>query len=321
MTASYELIDYSLRPAKFAERKMLCDFFSRLRVFGSLESYRYVGFGSIWFSDCILFHRALGISDIISIECEIDHQKRFEFNNPLRGIKLIMGEASDVLPTLDWDIRSIIWLDYDDPLNLGILEDVRTVASRARSGTAFVVSVQSEKIFDKRDQENPVHVQSKDEFADYFGANRTPEALAQSDLRGWTLSKTSRQMLRSEINEGLNLANAARPAGQRIEFRQTVAFEYKDGAKMTTVGGVFVDQGQNAHFDGAGLRDLEFFRDDEEALRIHMPLVTPHEMRHLDRQLPAPVSSGLNADPIPLKEANRYAKFYRYLPNFASFER
>lgn len=321
MTASYELIDYSLRPAKFAERKMLCEFFSRLRVFGALESYRYIGFGSIWYTDCILFHRALGISDIISIESQIIHEERFRFNNPLRGISLLMGEASDILPTLDWDIRSIIWLDYDDPLNLSILEDIRTVASRARSGTAFVVSVQAEKIFDKRDPENQIHVQSKSEFADYFGAARTPSGLDQSDLRGWTLSKTSRHILRSEIDEGLNLANAARPAGQKIDFRQTVAFEYKDGAKMTTLGGVFVDNGQRAHFEGAGLRELEFFRDGDEALRIHMPLVTPHEIRHLDRQLPASPTGSLNAAPIPQKEANRYAKFYRYLPNFASFER
>ncbi|QZD89894.1 hypothetical protein K3148_00300 [Qipengyuania aurantiaca] len=321
MTASYEIIDYSLRPAKFAERKMLCDFFSRLRVFGSLESYRYVGFGSIWFSDCVLFHRTLGISDIVSIECELDHQERFEFNNPLRGIRLLMGEASDVLPTLDWSLRSIVWLDYDDPLNVSILEDVRTVASRAKSGTAFVVSVQAEKIFDKRNDDDHIHVQSRDEFSDYFGEGRTPEALRQADLRGWTLSKTSRQIVRAEIEEGLKAANAARPNGQKIEFRQTVAFEYKDGAKMTTIGGVFVDQGQAALFDGAGLRELEFFRDSDEALRIHMPLVTPHEMRHLDRQLPILEEVGLDAEPIPVREANRYAKFYRYLPNFASFER
>ena len=54
---------------------------------------------------------------------------------------------------------------------------------------------------------------------------------------------------------------------------------------------------------------------------VGSPAVTPHEMRHLDRQLPASPTGSLNAAPIPQKEANRYAKFYRYLPNFASFER
>ncbi|QIQ86253.1 O-methyltransferase [Erythrobacter sp.] len=319
--ASYEIIDYSIRPAKFAERKMLCDFFARLRVFGSLESYRYVGFGSIWFSDCVLFHRSLGISNIVSIECELDHQARFEFNNPLRGINLMMGEASDVLPSLDWSIRSIVWLDYDDPLSVSILEDVRTVATRAQSGTAFVISVQTEKIFDKRDAQNAIHVQTKENFSNYFGEGRTREDLGQADLRGWRLSLTSRQMLLAEIEEGLRVANATRPNGQKIEFRQTLAFEYKDGAKMTTVGGVFVDQGQAALFDGAGFRELEFYRDGDDALRIHMPLVTPHEMRHLDKQLPISGDGALDASPIPLREASRYAKFYRYLPNFASFER
>ena len=129
MTASYRIIDYSLRPAKFAERKMLSEIFSRLKVFASLESYRYIGFGSIWFSDCILFHKALGVEDVISIEKEQAHKARFEFNKPYKGIRLMMGSAADVLPGLDWAHRSIVWLDYDDPLNPGILDDVRTVAT------------------------------------------------------------------------------------------------------------------------------------------------------------------------------------------------
>jgi N-glycosylase/DNA lyase len=91
---------------------MLSEMFSRLKVFGSLESYRYIGFGSIWFTDCVLFHRALGIEDIISIEKEQAHQARFNFNNPYRGIELRMGTAAEVLPGMDWTHRSIVWLDY-----------------------------------------------------------------------------------------------------------------------------------------------------------------------------------------------------------------
>ena len=51
MSRSFERIDYSLRPAKHAERRMLCDVFRRLKPFGPVEDYVYVGFGSVWFSD------------------------------------------------------------------------------------------------------------------------------------------------------------------------------------------------------------------------------------------------------------------------------
>lgn len=61
-------VGYSLRPAKHVERRILCDAFRRRSKFASVESYQYVGFGSVWFSDFSLFHRQLGIGKMISIE-------------------------------------------------------------------------------------------------------------------------------------------------------------------------------------------------------------------------------------------------------------
>lgn len=321
MTASYRIIDYSLRPAKFAERRMLCDIYSRLKVFGALESYRYIGFGSIWFADCILFHKSLGIEDIISIEKEQAHKARFEFNNPYRGIQLMMGSAAEVLPGLDWSHRSIVWLDYDDPISPAILDDVRTVATRAISGTALAVSVQTEGLVDKRPHlDESTDITSAQGFRDCFGDARTPNDLDASSLRGWTLSKTSRSLIRNEIEAGLQSVNAGRSVGQALRFQQVGAFEYADGAKMTTIVGVFVDHGQNGHFEGAGFRGLPFYRDGDEAVRIKVPLLTPREMRHLDRSLPCRDMDDLGLGPIPESDGKNYAKLYRYLPNFASFE-
>jgi hypothetical protein len=321
MTASFQLIDYSIRPAKFTERKMLCEVLARLKVFGSLEGYRYIGFGSIWFSDCVLFHRTLGIESIISIEREADYQPRFAFNNPYRGITLRMGDSAEILPALDWGQRNIVWLDYDDPLSPSILDDVRTIATRAGSGSALFVSVQAEKIFDKRNtDEDPIHVQTPELYRQLFGAARTPAGMANADLRGWTLSRTSRSAICQEIVEGLRQVNAQRPVDQRLEFRQVTAFEYADGAKITTVGGVFVNSADGSKFDNAGFGNLAFFSNGDRAFRIKVPLLTPREMRHLDRSLPCPPGAALDRGPIPDEEARRYALLYRYLPNFASYE-
>ena len=321
MTASCRLIDYSLRSAKYAERKMLCEMMARLKVFGSLESYRYIGFGSIWFADCILVHRSLGIERMISIERETEHQERFAFNNPYRGIELGMDDSSVVLPALPWELRSIVWLDYDDPLSPAILDDVRTVASRASPGSVLIVSVQTQKLIDKReDEENPVEITNRDEFLNLFGEQRTPREMPNADLRGWTLSRTARRIIRQEIEDNLRRVNGVREAGQRMLFRQVVAFEYADGAKMTTIGGVFVDEGQNEVFESAGFGALSFFQDGEDAVRIEVPMLTPREMRHLDKSLPCGDGEELNRGSIPERDANRYAAFYRYLPNFASYE-
>ena len=322
MTESYRLIDYSLRPAKFAERKMLCELFARLRAFASLESYRYIGFGSIWFTDCVLFHKTLGIADIISIERELHHEPRFDFNNPYGGIQLRMGTAAEVLPSLDWTQRSIVWLDYDDPLSPSILDDIRTVATRALSGTALAVTVQAHKLIDARDiHDSPIEIASRAQFHDLFGDARTPTELVGADLEGWRIARTSRRVISDEIKNGLQQFNVGRPAAQQLQFKQIGAFEYADGAKMSTIVGVFVDRGQNSLFEASDFRTLSFYCDGLDAIRIKIPLLTPHEMRHLDRSLPCEEEESIELGPIPESDSKSYAKLYRYLPNFASFER
>jgi hypothetical protein len=78
MPGSYEKINYGLRPAKCIERKMMCEAFRRLSEFGSVESYRYIGFGSTYFSDFSLFHKHLGITNMISMEQDEHNAPRFE---------------------------------------------------------------------------------------------------------------------------------------------------------------------------------------------------------------------------------------------------
>ena len=144
MAASYRQINYSLRPAKAIERKMLCEAFQRLYPFAKIETYRYVGFGSIYFSDFYLFHNALGMGDMVSIEKDAHAQECFEFNKPYNCVRLDFRLASEVLPELDWQAKTIIWLDYDGKLNEMVLSDVTSVCARASSGTMLLVSVNAQ---------------------------------------------------------------------------------------------------------------------------------------------------------------------------------
>lgn len=321
MTASYRMIDYSLRPAKFAERKMLSEIFSRLSVFSEVDLYQYVGFGSIWFSDCALFHKQLGIADIISIEKERNHEERFRFNIPYKGIQLLIGNSADKLLEIDWSRRSIVWLDYDDPVDRSILADIHTVCTRASSGTAIAISVQSEKLFDKREiHEEQLHIDTVEKFLDYFGEARTPADLSNADIRGWGISKTSRKLILNEIQSALSQINASRSPDNRMKFCKISSFEYADGAKMTTVVGILVNESQLEVVESGNFRRLSYFSETEEAFRIKVPMLTPREMRHLDKKLPISNGEALETGPIPSSDAKSYAELYRYLPNFASFE-
>ena len=87
MAPSYRAIDYSLRPAKTIERRMLCEAFRHLHPFERPERYSYVGMRSIYFSDFHLFHRARGISDMVSIEKDAYAEECLNFNLPYNCIK------------------------------------------------------------------------------------------------------------------------------------------------------------------------------------------------------------------------------------------
>lgn len=104
MTGSFEKIDYRLRPAKHAERLMLVELVRRMR-FEHIDQYRYIGMGSIGFVDHRVFHRGLGLSDMISIEAASDEsvQERFIKNVPLACIDLKFGHTSEILPKLNFD--------------------------------------------------------------------------------------------------------------------------------------------------------------------------------------------------------------------------
>jgi hypothetical protein len=321
---SYRLVDYSLRPAKHAERRMLCDAFRRLSKFASVESYQYVGFGSVWFSDFSLFHRQLGIVKMISIERMAAHDARFKFNKPFGGVDLKFGESGIVLPQIDWNLRTITWLDYDDPLSPGMLDDVRTVAIKSVGGSLLAVSIQCQgaPMMKVEDGDGEMRsVKTADEFKIIFGAERTPVSLSPNDLVGWNLAATCRKAILSEIDDALDVVNLSRHEQQKLQFIPIMAIEYADGAKMTTVAGVFIDKGQNSIFSSCGFEEMPFYVEPgAPAMRLEVPKLTPKEMRELEGKLPIADPSAIEAGPFPKSDAVAFAKLYRYLPSFASFE-
>ena len=210
---SYESVNYALRPAKNIERKMFCDVFRRLVEFGRLESYRYVGFGSTFFSDFSLFHKSLGIGNSISMEKEVKDEKRFEFNKPYDCIKLRFGTASSILPDLEWDVRTIIWLDYDYALNNEVLADVAFVSTHAMSGSILIVTTDAES-------DNPKKV------FDMLKANveerKLPLGLAKKDLVGWGTADVYRKILTDEINEKITIRNGTRIARNCVPLQSAL---------------------------------------------------------------------------------------------------
>lgn len=317
---SYEDINYSIRPAKAVERRILSDAFQRLSVFGEVAAYRYVGFGSTYFSDFILFHRSLGIRNMVSIEKDIHNQARFRLNKPFNCIQLEFGHSNEVLPRLRWDVRTILWLDYDGSLDDSVLADVRHFCASATSGSFLVVTVNAhpptlDNIPDEEKAAKRVELLRK-------AIEILPSDIEARDLRRWGTAKLYRDVIVNKIKEILNARNGSASPGSRLEFQQIFNFVYQDGAKMLTIGGILFDEGQAGLIGSSRLATFEMSRTDDSQFEIEVPSLTYREIRYLDSTLPYEGESpdGSNVQGIPAEDVRKYSRLYRYFPTFAQTE-
>ena len=318
MTASYERIHYGLRPAKNVQRKMLVETIRRLSEFGVVDSYRYIGFGSTYFSDFILFHKLLGIRNMISIERDISNKPRFEFNRPYNCIRMLFGESNEVLPTLAWNVKTILWLDYDGSLESSVLTDVKYFCASAVPGSVIIVTVNAEPR--ELDEGKP----RLEELQKSLGKDRIPPDVKEEDLSDWGTAAVFRRILASEILETLSERNGGLTEENKIEYQQLFYFCYRDGDRMLTTGGVVYEKGQGPIIARCGFDRLSFLRFSQNAKSkpcvLEVPKLTYKEIRHLDRQLPRLKGKKLTARRVPSADIKKYENIYRYFPTFAETE-
>lgn len=328
MPETYERINYSLRPAKSIERKMLGNAFRKLSDFGAIESYRYIGFGSTYFSDFVWFHKTLGIRHMISIERDRKNEERFRFNCPFRCIQIEWGDSNDIFPTLTWDVRTILWLDYDGELNENVLADVAVFCMSAIPGSMIVVTVNAEP--DKPDPSSldrnkeyfdQLHEYRLQKLIEQVGEEKIPTGVSGKDLAGWRKAAIYRKIITDKIYQTLNTRNGGRASGTEILYKQLFNFHYADGAKMLTAGGLIYDKGQSHIVAKCAFEELPFVELDSAPYLIETPRLTYRELRYLDTKLP--LLEGEKLGPllgIPEEQLDIYARMYRYFPTFAETE-
>jgi len=72
---SYEKVNYQLRFKKQIERKIIIETLHYLHCI-PIEKYHYLGLGSVYFADFILFHKYLHIKKMTSIDDKKDDKNR-----------------------------------------------------------------------------------------------------------------------------------------------------------------------------------------------------------------------------------------------------
>lgn len=315
---SYQKINYSLRPSKSIERKMLAEAMQRMSCFGRLGAYRYVGFGSTYFSDFKLFHKLLGIKKMVSIEEDESNQDRFKFNRPFSCVRMEFGKSTSVLPKLSWREKNIVWLDYDGMLNSDVLNDVSFCCTNLQSGSMLLVSVNAHP--ERIDNSVPPELRPDkrlDLLKERVGEEKVPIDIVGTNLGDWGTAETYRRIISNEIKETLLQRNGARK--NPIVFEQLFNFHYADGAKMLTIGGIVFRDDQRDVFEKCAFAQMDFVRFDKTVYPIEPPNLTFREIHYIDRYLPSRISM-LSLGGLPKDDIKKYSQLYRYFPTFSETE-
>ncbi len=312
MPGSFGKVNYALRPAKSVERKMIAEAVRRLSPVVSTNSYTYVGMGSPFFTDFILFHRSLGIEDMTSIESQESKSPRFLLNKPFNCVAIDFGSAGDAMRRLDWRGPMILWLDYDYAINRSMLMDVKYAAKRLAPFSVLIVTADSE-LADDPDERLTTLIER-------VGTAHVPTGTTLRDLDGWGSAAVTRDILTRKIRDTLSFATAAHKDQAKREYRQLFNFQYEDSTPMVTCGGIILRRDQISAFDKIDFGGLNFVKSGIQHFRIRVPSLTYREVHYFDSLLPTEDIRSIDRKSIPLKDLQAYSGIYRFFPAFVEAE-
>jgi hypothetical protein len=235
MMASFDTVNYSLRPSKNIQRQLVFAAVRHLQTQLDLEGLVYVGFGSIWFSDFLLAHKLLGIRDMVSIEAHEIGYKRACFNSPYATVRVREGQSNAILPELygDEKLRGrpwFVWLDYDYELNESIIGDLRSIVENVPANSIFAVT------FNGHERKYGAAPDRVVRLKQILGAV-VPDSLAKGDCKDEAMQETLATLTLDYMASVA--ADISRPGGFAPAFR----IVYRDNAPMITVGGILPTKG------------------------------------------------------------------------------
>jgi hypothetical protein len=259
---SYKNINYALRPRKQIERKIMIETLLNMKPSIDIEKYKYIGMGSIYYYDFILFHKYLNIGDLQSFD-DKSTEKRFNYNRPYEFVKFKNCKSTEFLNEYDWNDQKnlLIWLDYDGFFKKDILEDLEIIATRCKKNDIFIFTI---------NVTCPINVKNKKLFFNKFKNFMCDELQDKKFISEKYFTRVIQDICLNHIKQ----VEVHRDA----KFHQIFSFEYQDGAKMYTLGGIFNDSNEIIK----KIEKLKYVKTGNESIKINVPLLTYCEKYYLD---------------------------------------
>lgn len=322
---SFEYVNYMLRPKKQIERKIIIEILQELEKEISLSKYLYIGFGSIYYYDFILFHKILNMSNLLSVD-DKSTKNRFKFNKPYDFISFENKISTDFLSEYEWKQNTVLWLDYEDKLKDIVLSDLKIITKNCKKKDILIITLNAycEKYWPKLKQD-------RENFYREFGTYVSQEL---RDRRYYT-RKNFPLLLQDVIMNYLMTMSEYRD----IRFYKLFSFRYQDSTPMFTIGGIFDNNDELCNKDWGN----KFIFTNEEIKDINVPILTYCEKFYMDshieelKQKSEEIEDETEGDDSSLKEQKMtdkmnkevlpfelrsfydlksYIEYYRYYPQY-----
>lgn len=230
--ASFDAVNYAIRPNKAIERKIVFAGLSQLTRILDWSTYRYVGLGSVWFVDFLIAHKSLSIQSMVSIEADLTGYERALFNCPFSCIDVIRGDTSLIIPTLDLGSRpSIVWFDYDTSIDGPVLPDISMLMSQCAPNSVLIVTINAKKNALPKNDPNGVLLNEETSLRRIAG-DLVPTPLPSRRLQQKHYPGLLREIVSNQFR------NCAANSARSEIFVELFDLEYADGTPMITVGGI-----------------------------------------------------------------------------------
>lgn len=314
--ASFDSVNYAVRPNKAVERKLVFSALLRLSRVLDLSSFRYIGLGSIWFVDFVMAHKLLGIAEMVSIEQNEMGYRRAKYNKPLGCIEIIHGETSLVIPDLALEEKpSIVWFDYDSSIGGPALSDIQSIISKCAPNSIILVTL-SAKIDDLQDKDENGKSIDREISLRKIAGDLVPTPLSLKRLQRKNYPRLISEILSNQFS------STSANSGRKEQFIKLFDIIYTDGTPMVTMGGIMADPESSPKIN-------EIVESDNwegiVAELINIPPLTLKEKVALDQMLPSEkVLSPADIDKIgfalKVEQIENYQRYYIHYPTFGEFQ-
>jgi hypothetical protein len=303
-------IQYDIRPSKQTERRILLDILRTAAEAGSdLRTYHYIGFGGFKFYDFEMLYKHLGIRHMTSIELDATLHARCRFNKPFGFINFQKGSLGEYLNRTTFKRPIVAWLDYDCKLSDEVVQDLRTVCTKAPTGS-FIFATVDARIPDGLSTMPAAKRLAvvRDEYQD------TAFGLKPEELSPTRFPSFAERVVWSVLSESL----ARRSDGV---FVPLIRVFYKDTALMITVGGCICESELAADFRRRLRKHFRFLVPDRDAEPYTIPAfnLTARERRLFDTVATNQhklESKNLRRLGFSKSELTDYKRMQRFIPSY-----